>query len=81
MATTALLFGGGVLVNHPTHAAEKKPVPDTVSNVPFSDLKDTDSILVMPSGAYLHGKATIFNKESSKTVATYDSDQTWTNVK
>lgn len=75
MAITALIFGGGILVNSPTHAAEKKPIPDTVSTMPFSDLKDTDSILVMPSGAYLHGKATIFNKDSSKTVATYDSDQ------
>jgi len=75
MATTAILFGGGLLVNSPAHAAEKKPVPDTISDVPFQDLKESDSILVMPSGAYLHGKATIFNKDSSKIVATYDSNQ------
>ncbi|WP_341485131.1 hypothetical protein VNN41_11100 (plasmid) [Lactococcus garvieae] len=75
MATTALLLGGGLLVNSPTYAAEKKPVPDTLSTVPFQDLKDTDSILVMPTGIYLHGKATILNKENSKVMATYDSDQ------
>ncbi len=79
MATTATLFGGGLFVNSIVHAAEKKPLPNTVSSIPFQDLKDTDSILVMPSGIYLHGKATILNGENSEIVATYNSDQPLSN--
>ena len=75
MTTVALLIGSGALLNHPTQATEKKPVPDTVQTEPFQDLKDNDSIIVMQSGGYLHGKATILNKSSHNIVATYDSDQ------
>ena len=71
MATTAILFGGGLFVNSPAHAAEKKSVPDTVSTVPFQDLKDTDSIIVLPNGEYLHGKLTVADKnDPDKILAT-----------
>ncbi|MDR0299147.1 MAG: hypothetical protein LBI13_03575 [Streptococcaceae bacterium] len=64
-------------------AAEKKDNANTPakyhktvgSNLPFEDLNDSDSVLILPDGGMLHGKIQIVDKNDSKKIlATYNSD-------
>lgn len=75
MTGVALLVSGDFLATTNIEAAEKKPVGETVQTEPFQDLKDTDSIIALPTGEYLHGKSITASKDNpDKILETYDSE-------
>lgn len=75
MTGVALLVSGDFLATTNIEAAEKKPVGETVQTEPFQDLKDTDSIIALPTEEYLHGKSITASKDNpDKILETYDSE-------
>lgn len=79
IATASLLLStlGIITIGDSAHAAQGPALGGKIYQAPterFSNLKDSDKILVLPDGGFLHGEATITDTTTNEVVAHYNSE-------
>ncbi|EIB6520122.1 hypothetical protein K9D97_002735 [Enterococcus faecalis] len=79
IATASLLLStlGIITIGDSAHAAQGPARGGKAYKAPterFSNLKDSDKILVLPDGGFLHGEATITDTTTNEIIARYNSE-------